>query len=167
MGKKRLQTGAGGQGPGAGAERKTGLAAPTGPRSAAAYKPPAWTLGVGAAAIIVLAFWVYSPALHGPFLFDDTSLPFALPGFAQPLIVWLRNVRPVLYLTYWVNAQISGDNPYSYHVVNVLIHCVVAWLVFLIVRRLLSATGGSRADQGVRPTELAGFAAAVFLLHPV
>ena len=36
-----------------------------------------------AAAAVLIAFWVYSPALHGPFLFDDTVLPFALPGFAQ------------------------------------------------------------------------------------
>ena len=33
---------------------------------------------VGAALIAV--FWAYSPALHGPFLFDDNILPFALPG---------------------------------------------------------------------------------------
>ena len=27
--------------------------------------------------------------MHGPFLFDDTTLPFALPGFAEPLRAWV------------------------------------------------------------------------------
>src|SRR5262245_37799442 len=74
------------------------------------------------AAAIAIAFLVYSPSLNGPFVFDDTSLLFALPGFTAPLSVWLKNVRPVLYLTYWVNSQMSGLHTYSFHVVNVLIH---------------------------------------------
>src|ERR1043166_3072267 len=125
--------GAGGQAP-AGAVRAAG-AGGDGPRTKASSRaviasgtasrqPGAVALLAAAGAIIVIAFLVYAPALNGPFLFDDTFLPFALPGFAQPLMVWLRNVRPVLYLTYWINARMSGDNPYSYHVVHVLINCV-------------------------------------------
>ena len=64
--------------------------------------------------------------------------------------------------TYWVNAQISGDNPYSYHVVNVLLHCATSGLVFLIVRRLC----GCQEIGEPRRTLLAAFAAALFLLHP-
>ena len=66
--------------------------------------------------------------------------------------------------TYWVNAQIGGDNPYSYHVVNVLLHCATSGLVFLIVRRLLGfqESAGAAADRCWRPSRRR-----VFLLHPV
>jgi protein O-mannosyl-transferase len=115
-----------------------------------------------AAVAVLVAFWAYSPALHGPFLFDDTALPFALPGFAQPLRVWIAGVRPALMFTYWVNARISGEDPFSYHVVNVAIHCVTSGLVFLIVRRLVRLAG----VPGDRRTFLGAFAALLFLLHP-
>lgn len=121
-----------------------------------------WVWFAAAACAVIAAFWAYGPALHGPFLFDDVTLPFSLPGFTQPLSVWLRRLRPGLMFTYWVNAQISGDNPYSYHVVNVLLHCVTSGFVFLIVRRLLQWKGSAEPSR----TLLAAFAAALFLFHP-
>ena len=119
-----------------------------------------WPLAGSAFAVL---WWAYWPALHGPFLFDDAALPFALPSFSAPLAVWLRGVRPVLMFTYWVNSSISGSDSFSYHVCNVLFHAVTAGLVFLIVRRLTEWSGmmASRRDL------LAVFAASVFLLHPV
>ena len=68
----------------------------------------------------------------------------------------------MLMLTYWINVQISGDDPFSYHVVNVLIHCAASTLVFSILRRLLEWSH----TQSSRRTLLAGFGAALFLLHP-
>src|SRR5579885_201510 len=129
------------------------------PAAPAARRWWLWAVAAG----MVAAFWAYSPALHGPFLFDDTTLPFALPQFGAPLRDWLRGNRPVLMLTYWINARLSGDNPYSYHVLNILIHCVTSGLVYLIVRRILEWNG----IEARRRALLAGFAAAIFLLHPV
>src|SRR5579885_1775920 len=77
---------------------------------------------IAAAAVIIVLFSIYAPSLHGPFLFDDNTLPFALPEFHAPLMTWLRGARPLLMLTYWVNDQISGSNTFSYHVFNLLIH---------------------------------------------
>ena len=83
-------------------------------------------------------FWAYSPAVHGPFLFDDNFLPFASDAVASaPLSAWMRGVRPVLMASYWMNARLSGADPWSYHVLNVVIHLVAGGLVFLAVRRLL------------------------------
>ncbi len=132
-------------------------------RAAAPTASQWWIWAAAAAAAVVVVFWAYSPALHGPFLFDDTTLPFALPHFGAPLGDWLRGNRPVLMFTYWVNARLSGDDTYSYHVVNILIHCITSGLVFLMVRRLMEWSGAEPA----RRTLLAGFAAAVFLLHPI
>lgn len=125
-------------------------------------RPARWPYILAAAAAVVVSFWAYSPALHGPFLFDDTALPFALPGFSERLSVWIRGVRPSLMFTYWVNAAISRDDPYSYHLLNVVFHWISSGLVFVIVRRFMEWA----ATDAPRRNLLAGFAAAVFLLHP-
>jgi tetratricopeptide (TPR) repeat protein len=122
----------------------------------------AWLYWAAAAAALLVVFWAYGPALHGPFLFDDTVLPFALPGFAEPLRNWIRGPRPVLMTSYWVNATLSRDDPFSYHVVNVLAHCLTSGFIFLIARRLLEWAGTGRPKRDL----LAGFAGALFLLHP-
>lgn len=65
--------------------------------------------------------------------------------------------------TYWVNTQIALQDPYSFHVSNVLIHWITAVLIFLIVRRLLSpATDLASSTRDL----FAAFAGLLFLLHP-
>ena len=122
-----------------------------------------WRPLLVAGAALVAAIWAYAPALNGAFLFDDTALPFALPDAAAPFPTWVRGVRPVLMASYWLNARISGDDPFSYHVVSLMIHLAAAALVFVIVRRLLEWSQAPAA----RRTLLAGFAGGLFLLHPV
>ena len=117
-----------------------------------------WALALGFATIFFV-FWAYGPALHSPFVFDDTAQIYALPSASAPLRNWIGPVRPMLNFTYWLNTQISLLEPYSFHVVNVLIHFITAELIFLIVRRLL--------DPGRQHRDLlAGFASLLFLLHP-
>ncbi|MGA3240779.1 MAG: tetratricopeptide repeat protein [Bryobacteraceae bacterium] len=132
------------------------------PSSKPVAPPSRWPVFAALAAALVVVLWAYGPALHGPFLFDDQTLPFALPGFADPLIDWLRGDRPVLMFTYWLNAQMSGSDPYSYHVFNVAIHCVTSALVFLIVRRFLEWSGALAPQRDL----LAAFSGLLFLLHP-
>jgi tetratricopeptide (TPR) repeat protein len=119
-----------------------------------------WVLGVAGAAVVV--FWAYAPAMHGEFLFDDNALPFSLPNAAAPLRAWIGQIRPVLMFSYWINSRISAEDPYSYHVVNVILHCFTSLLIFWMVRRLLEWSGARASLRNL----LAGFAALVFLLHP-
>ncbi len=124
-------------------------------------------LGGGSFAALCAVFWAYGPALHGTFLFDDANLPFSLNNFNPSLGESLAGARKLLMLTYWVDTRIGGDDPYSYHVVGVLIHIVTAALVFLIVRRLLEWSKSPEVGQLTASRNLlAAFAAAVFLLHP-
>jgi tetratricopeptide (TPR) repeat protein len=112
---------------------------------------------------ILLAFYAYGPALRGEFLFDDSYLPFLVPGIAEaPLSAWL-GVRPVLMISYWLNYQSSGLNPYPYHVVNVFLHALSTVLVWVIVRRYLVWVNKDSSLNGL----LAIFASLLFLLHPV
>jgi tetratricopeptide (TPR) repeat protein len=137
------------------------------PAAKAAQAPPSpqvWPYAAAAAAAALAVFWAYSPAVHGPFLFDDNFLPFGTDAVASaPLAAWMRGLRPILMATYWMNARLSGADPWSYHVLNVVIHLVAGGLVFFGVRRLLEWAQVPRERLGL----LAGFAAALFLLHPV
>ncbi len=106
-------------------------------------------------------FEAYGPALNGPFLFDDRYLLFLSPTAAStPISGWLAGMRPFLTLSYWVNYQIGGTEPYGYHAVNVLLHFANSLLVLLIVRRLLNGVPTARRNI------YAGFAGLLFLLHP-
>jgi protein O-mannosyl-transferase len=68
----------------------------------------------------------------------------------------------MLMATYWFNHEISQQDTFSYHVVNLLVHLGTSLLVFFIVRRLAEWAGiGPQKRQW-----LAVFAAALFLLHP-
>ncbi|MGH9672783.1 MAG: tetratricopeptide repeat protein [Bryobacteraceae bacterium] len=127
------------------------------PAKTAGWGPWAWG---GVLLFAVAAFLVYSPALNGPFLFDDLYLPYSMPGMErQPLVEWLRLMRPMLSFSFWLNFKLSGPEPLSYHVVNVLLHLANVGLVFLILRRLL------RDDT--RRDLFAALAAGLFLLHPL
>ena len=44
-------------------------------------------------------------------------------------------------ISYWLNYEISGDRPFSYHFVNLIIHFVNSALVFLVLLRILQRAG--------------------------
>lgn len=124
---------------------------------------PWWSYLVGLLAALFVAFEIYSPAISGQFIFDDHYLPFLVPEVADsPLRSWM-GVRPLLMITYWLNYQNSGLEPYGYHLVNILLHVCNAVLAWVIVRRYLQIAG----EQSWMREALAIFAGAVFLTHPV
>src|ERR1700687_3713269 len=116
------------------------------------------------AVLLIAVFAVYGPALNGPFLLDDTSLPYMQSGYATaPLMVWLKGMRPMLMLTYWMNFQSSGAETGSYHLINVILHILNGLLIFLSIRRLLSLAKFLALERDL----FAGFAAGLFVLHPL
>jgi len=134
--------------------RKTTL--PAGPRP--------WLYAAAVCITLLAVFEAYQPALHGPFLFDDLYLPFQLPELIHaPLSHWLRQTRPFLMFTFWVNLRVFGLDPYYFHLFNVLFHFANGVLVYLIARRLLCKVG----VEGWTLALYSGFAAGVFLFHPL
>ncbi|MFC1527104.1 tetratricopeptide repeat protein [Candidatus Latescibacterota bacterium] len=63
--------------------------------------------------------------------------------------------RPLLMVTYALNYAVSGYEPWSYHLVNVVVHAVCTYAVYQIARAL-----------GLE-LALAGLAALLFGLHPI
>jgi tetratricopeptide (TPR) repeat protein len=141
------------------AEARTAVAVATAPGKFV------WWPWAAALAALFVAFEAYSPALNGPFVFDDPYLPFLTPGLQHlPVWSWISGLRPLLMFSFWVNYAASGEQPFPYHATNVLLHLLNSVLVALIAIRLLELVG--LKDGPAKPT-LGIFAGALFLLHPM
>src|SRR5215216_4089974 len=98
-------------------------------------RPEFWLYAIGLLAGLFAAFQVYAPALHGPFVFDDSYLPMNVPGgMNAPLSTWISGVRPLLMLSYWTNYHSAGSDTAQYHAWNVFLHFFNAALVYFILR---------------------------------
>src|ERR1700685_1839272 len=90
-------------------------------QAAPAREVHAWHYALGFFIAFCAVYQVYSPALNGPFLLDDSYLPYMLPNFSTlPIGDWIRGLRPLLMFSYWLNFKQSGNEvTFGYHVVNV------------------------------------------------
>jgi len=124
-----------------------------------------WPYAAGIAAAFVVVFQVYWSVLSGPFMLDDTYLPYMSSAYAAaPLKAWISGLRPALMFSYWLNFQHAGNqDTFAYHMVNVLLHLFNGAFIYLAVRKLMS---WAKADNW-HAEALSIFAAGLFLLHPV
>ena len=128
-------------------------------------RTPLWPYAAGAVLALLVTFQIYGPALYGPFLLDDTYLPYMLPNFAHaPLRAWVSGVRPLTNFTFWINYRQSGNqNTFPYHAINVLLHACSGILVYFAMRKVLTWAKVQKPALEI----LSVFAAGLFLLHPL
>jgi tetratricopeptide (TPR) repeat protein len=131
-----------------------------------------WWPWVAGLAALLLTFAIYGPALNGAFVLDDLYLPFSISYMQhEPLSVWLpTGARPLLNLSFWINYQLSGIEPYPYHATNVFLHFLTAVFAGLIAMRLLEwaeAKSSGGPPSGRRSRALGIFVGALFLVHPM
>ena len=123
-----------------------------------------WLAG---ASVVLLAVFAYANSFPGAFILDDLSLVRDNPLVAEPRLwpiltsdYWGLDTnsglyRPLTILSFVANRVLLGNAAWGYHLVNVLLHALVAWLVFKVVDLW----------QGDRP--VAWLAAALFAVHPI
>jgi len=127
-------------------------------------RPQWWPYALTAFVALCAVFQVYGPALNGPFLLDDTYLPYGRPDLIYaPLRLWVSGLRPLLAFSFWLNFQQSGQETYGYHVTNVFLHLCNGFLIFLVLRKALSWVETGKWQLQVLPI----FGAGLFLLHPL
>jgi hypothetical protein len=133
--------------------------------AAVSSRPKPRRAGAYVAALAVgLVFWIYWPAVYGPFLFDDEYLPFQDPKFlASHIKTILSSQRPLMNLSFWVNGALFGLNPFSYHLLNIALHLVNGLLLYLILKKLIET---ARPEEALSKP-IAALATLLFLVHPV
>ncbi len=132
--------------------------------------------GAGLVLAIVLAYW---NSLRTPFLFDDlgavvnnpTIRQLGLAAFNPPADGSTTTGRPVVNFSFALNYAMSHEQVWSYHALNVAIHCLAALALFGIVRRTLlrDACGNapSTAGRELSAYGLAFFTALLWAVHPL
>ena len=123
-------------------------------------------------AAVALAYW---PTLRAPFLFDDTAAIVRNPTirqlasfavFSPPTDGGTTTGRPLVNFTFALNYALSGEHPWSYHALNVVIHALAALTLFGLVRRTLVAPVFGGRFTTAAPM-LAFFSALLWAVHPL
>ncbi len=111
-------------------------------------------------ALLLAILAAYAPAWHGGMLWDDDGhiTPPGMRSLAGLGRIWLdpsatQQYYPVVHSVFWLQHRLWGDAMLGYHLLNLLLHALAAFLVALILQRL-SVSG-------------AWLAAVIFALHPV
>ena len=131
-----------------------------------------WAFPIAVAVIGMLAFF---PGLHGEFLdWDDRENFLHNPhyrGLGPAQLHWMvTSARtghwiPLAWLTFALDWQLWGMNPYGYHLTTLLLHGLAAALLYLVARRLLAAARPRWPDGAL--TLGAVLAALLFAVHPL
>ena len=126
-----------------------------------------------ALALIVIAGSVfYSNSFNASFQFDDANVIVLnekisdMRNYANTNFWSKINIRPLSYSSFALNYAIHGENVWGYHLVNLLIHLINGFLVFILARFLIRLTRNDRlSEQSANIISL--FIALLFLLHPL
>lgn len=126
-------------------------------------------------ACCLLAFLLYYNTLDADFVYDDRRAILTNPDLL-PSTPWLRllendfwgtpltdsgshgSYRPLCVLTFRLNYLLGGFQPWGYHLVNVLLHCLATALLVRVARHVLPK---SRLSVGPAVTGL------IFATHPI
>ena len=135
----------------------------TTPKARAVSRVPGrWIPVLILSAIALGAYALYS--FRAPLVFDDLQTIQRNTGVRFGEFYWnLLSARSVLYLTFTLNYILSGQEVWSYHVVNFLLHLINGLLIFFLAERIFSHT----ETDPKRFRQFATLAAAFFLVHPV
>jgi tetratricopeptide (TPR) repeat protein len=155
-----------------------------------------WRLGtyfqrqwIRIALLFFVGLAVRAPALQGQLIWDDQYLVRSNPFIRSPLLAvetfrhYLfpdsvsTHYRPVQNLSYSVDYLLWSNNPYGFHLSNVLWHVAAGILLFLLLQRLLTPLLARAAAQDsaenaetrsrTRSSIAAFIIALLWLVHPV
>ncbi len=122
---------------------------------------------LGFVSLVLLGSIIYSNILHAEFFFDDYSSIVdneTIKDLDASLAALSLN-RYVTYLTFALNYAVSGLMPFSYHLLNIIIHIVNAFLVYCLV--ILGMKTPHLINSGLSRQFVAFSSAFIFISHPI
>ena len=120
-------------------------------------KPRSW---LPSAALVLAGWWIYAPALHGGWIWDDRvdiTENTVLRDPAGWWKIWFApqglDYYPLKTGVQWIQWRLWGLDPFGYHLTNLGLHLLSGFLFWALLRRL-----------GVRLAWLGGL---LFVVHPL
>lgn len=112
------------------------------------YKRPLLALTVS----LSISFAIFSNTISGDFVMDDhlvlvgnplidRNVPDFVGIFTHPYNFFTEETglyRPISMLSFGINFFLFGKSPISFHVVNIILHAIAGWLIFMISKRFVS-----------------------------
>ncbi|MGD8816391.1 MAG: hypothetical protein PVJ51_04345, partial [Acidobacteriota bacterium] len=127
--------------------------------------PLAWWMP---ALIVTCGGLAYASSFAGVFLFDDLPHIVVNQNIRQlwPIgVVIGQGLRPVVFYSFAVNYAISAGAPWSYHLVNLVVHLAAALALFGVVRRTCVFPVARRVRDNADALGLA--TALLWVVHPL
>ncbi|HXW64805.1 MAG TPA: tetratricopeptide repeat protein [Burkholderiaceae bacterium] len=146
------------QAPGKPVDRKAVLPKLVG-KFAAKHAPVHWKTVLQALLIVAAGLWIYWPALHGGWLWDDSELVTDnsnlrdLQGLWQIWLTPKTDYWPLTWTLLWMEWHLWGNEPLGYHLCSLALHICSGILIWRLFNRL-----------GLRWGWLGGF---LFVIHPL
>jgi tetratricopeptide (TPR) repeat protein len=113
-----------------------------------------------AAVILAVGAWIYAPALHGPWIWDDSAEIAQNPLMGDPhglAKIWISPVTPDFFplktTLQWLLWRLWGASPAPYHVLTLGLHLASALLFWQVLKKL-----------GLRAAWLGGL---LLVVHPM
>lgn len=146
------------------------------PFTAAWRDPRTWGVGLLVAAVV---FGTYADSLRSSFNYDDEVNIIENPnyrGFNAERLQWMfttfhmGHYQPLSWMSLGLDYLIWGQEPFGYHLTNLILHVANAVLVYALALVVLGARRGAAAvpeqPRWLTPV-VAGLAALLFANHPL
>lgn len=118
--------------------------------------------------VLVLTVLAYALSLTNEFVWDDKIIVVGVPAYSEfdfaAMILGLANgleYLPVRDLTLAIDFLLWSDNPFGFHLTNLVLYGLTSWVVFLLVERVCCLLGETE------PQRIAMWTAILFALHPL
>jgi Flp pilus assembly protein TadD len=114
--------------------------------------------------LLVLTLITYANTLFSPFNFDDLALLNHMNASSNYYNIWPIRYRHIIYFSFELNQTLSGLNPLSYHLTNLLFHFLSSATILLIAFITFSK---STQWEGKAALSISVTIAFLFAFHPI
>jgi len=104
-----------------------------------------------------IAYLLFYPILNNTFLSDDYFSLYRIS--IEKRILFKEFLRPMIDITFYLNYAISGMNPGSYYLFNVIVHIANTYLLYKLAKKYILFEGSSQEQFAL----LSSF---LFLIYP-
>ncbi|MDZ7833251.1 MAG: tetratricopeptide repeat protein [Desulfobacterales bacterium] len=141
-----------------------------------------WRTLIFFAVFCIAAAILYSAAFRAPFVYDDINYitkndpnvhmtEFSWEALKTAALEGKPKNRPLANLSFALNYYFGKENPFGYHLVNLIIHLLTAGLLFFLIRLTFGIINAKASPENVTTEAAANWmaflAVLIWLVHPV